>query len=154
MASYTPCTQCPMNPCARKEAVQKQMRGAPVTAVRIRCPDYRNLFTPGQRVSVYLKYAGDYDDGYHPSDVDGVMGTVIGRSGRKWLVYIDQDEQEHLRLQNEAGVVKLWPSAITADDDGCDPVEKLLPLARNELCAGIDHGADPETYIRQMGWVK
>lgn len=150
---YQPCGQCPMNPCDRKKAVQEQLKGAPLTAARIRCPDYRNLFRPGQRVSVYLKYAGDTEGGYQASDVDGVMGTIIGISGRKWLVYIDLDEQEYLHLQNEAGVVKLWPSAITSYDDGADPVEKLLPLARFELGASIDHGADPVTYVREMGWI-
>jgi len=144
-----------MNPCERKRAVQERLSGAPISSARIRCADYRNLFKPGQRVSVYLKAAGDKDDGYQPSDVDGVMGTVIGRRDRKWLVYIDHDEQQNLRLLNESGVVKLWPSAITADDDGADPVEKLKPLAIHEIgdpCPQPD-GFDAGDYVRSH-WLK
>lgn len=135
MAHYSPCFVCPMNPCERKLSTQKQLRGAPITSARIRCPEYDTLFKKGQRVSVRLNYCGDFE-GYERSSVDGVMGTVIGRSKHKWSVYIDKSEQDFLELTSKHGVVRLTPDRMTAEDDGADPVEKLMDLVRYDFRGG------------------
>lgn len=119
MTSYSTCRNCAVDKtlCARRYQIQHAIKGAGITAVKFRCLDRQALYRKGQRVEITWPV---YADGEYPCD-ESWPGTVIGESGSKFLVTVDDVDSDNGTpardyIKNERLFVRVSASRIAPSD--------------------------------------
>ena len=122
---YFPCRYCTLiEGCERRKELPSKLKGLSVSSIRLVCKDYKNLFTPGNRVAVPM-----------PSSCDGEYccedeeGTVIGWKDGKVRVFLDS------RSGKKSPVVTFYP--IKNGGETRFAINKL-DEPDVELCPGCD----------------
>lgn len=97
MSKYRTCHNCAVNPaeCPTRARLTSALAGMNVTSVKHRCPDRKQLFQSGERVSVsWVVPGGDGYDEYADATEETWPATVIAEKGSKFIICVDDVDSD------------------------------------------------------------
>lgn len=146
MTALQPCNICNMaKGCALKAKTAASVKGLGLTMVRFKCPILVEQFRPGRRVRATIT-AGYTGQGPYGDELEDaiVSATVIGPAMKpgRFVIWIDDDDQEDLNLKSPRGVCAISPTKMTFLDEPDRP-ERVARLAYLDQTPGDGIWIDP-----------